>query len=479
VREDPGKGELVWRRPNRATLQMMLKHPLYAGSYVYGRRQDDPRRKQPERPRTGRVVMTTDEWLVLLPNHCPAYISPEQYERNQARLAANRARADALGVARSGPALLAGLVVCARCGCRLNVHYDDGGTRLHTYECVERWTHYGEPRCQHLAGPCLDAFVSQQVLSALEPAALELSLTATERLEQERAELDRLWQQRRERAAYEVERAARQYHAVEPEHRLVARTLEHAWEEKLAAQQQLEEEYHRFVQHKPRLLSEAEREAIRCLATDLPTLWRASTTTAADRKEIIRQVVERVIVEVQGSSERVKARIEWIGGGHTEGVVLRPIGKLSDLSTYSQICHQVEVLTEAGWTAAAIAQALSDAGFRPSRSNTGFRAQTIRQLQRQLGVRAPRPRVRQHDALLPDEWWPAELVRTLGIPRASLHHWIRQGLVRARQLDEPLHRWVVWADEAEQERLRQYHQRAIGDDLRQRWTEAPLAEQNE
>src|SRR5215469_16345357 len=181
VREGPGKGELVWRRPNRATVQMMLKHPLYAGSYVYGRRQEDPRRKQPQRPRTGRVVMTTDEWLVLLPNRCPAYISPEQYERNQARLQANRARADAQGAARSGSALLAGLVVCARCGCRLNVHYD-GGTD-------------------------------------------------------------------------EVERAARQYQAVEPEHRLVARTLEHAWEEKLAAQQQLEQEYHRFVQHKPRLPS--------------------------------------------------------------------------------------------------------------------------------------------------------------------------------------------------------------------------------
>ena len=476
VREGPGKGELVWRRPNRATVQMMLKHPLYAGSYVYGRRQEDPRRKQLARPRTGRVVMTMDEWLVLLPNYCPAYISPEQYERNQARLQTNRARADAMGAARSGPALLAGLVVCARCGCRLNVHYDDGGTRLHTYECVERWTHYGEPRCQHLAGPCLDTFVSQQVLAALEPAALELSLTATERLEQERAELDRLWQQRRERAAYEVERAARQYHAVEPEHRLVARTLEGAWEEKLAAQQQLEEEYHRFVQHKSRLLSEAAREAIRRLATDIPALWATPTTTAADRKEIIRQVVERVIVDVQGSSERVKVRIEWIGAGSTEGIVIRPVGKLSELSTYPQICQQVQALTEAGWAATAIAQTLNEAGFRPPRSNTGFRAETITQLQRQLGVRAPRPRVRQHDGLLPDEWWLAELARLLGIPRGSLSHWIRQGLVRARQLNEPLHRWVVWADEAEQERLREYHQRALGDDFRHRWTDAPLAE---
>ena len=381
-----------------------------------------------------------------------------------------------MGAARSGAALLAGLVICARCGCRLGVHYDDGSSRLHTYECVERWTHYGEPKCQHLAGPCLDTFVSQQVLLALQPAALELSLTATERLEQERAELDRLWQQRRERAAYEVERAARQYHAVEPEHRLVARTLERAWEEKLLAQQQLEEEYHRFLQQKPRILSEDEREAIRRLAMDIPTLWSASTTTAADRKEIIRQVVERVIVDVQGSSERVKVRIEWIGGGHTEGVVIRPIGKLSELSTYPQICQQIQALTEAGWAAVAIAQALTEAGFRPPRSTTGFRAEMITQLQRQLGMKAPRPRIRHHEGFLPDEWWPTELARQLHIPRGTLLHWIRQGVVRARQLDDPLHRWVVWADEAEQERLRAYHQRAIGDEFRHRWTDTPLAE---
>jgi hypothetical protein len=366
--------------------------------------------------------------------------------------------------------------MCARCDCRLSVHYDNGGASLHTYECVERHNHYGEPRCQHLAGPCLDTYVCQQVLAALEPSALELSLTVTERVEQERAELDRLWQQRRERAAYEVERAARQYHAVEPEHRLVARTLERTWEEKLAAQRQLEEEYHRFVQHKPRILSAAEREAIRRLAADIPALWAAPTTQASDRKEIIRQVVERVIVDVQGSSERVKVRIEWVGGGHIEGIVIRPVATLSELSTYHEICQQVRVLTEAGWAATAIAQALNDAGFRPARGISGFRPGTIRQLQRQLGVRAPRPRVRHHNGLLTDEWWPAELSRRLSIPRGSLHHWIRQGLVRARQLDEPLHRWVIWADEAEQERLRQYHQRAIGDEFRHRWTHEALAE---
>jgi DNA invertase Pin-like site-specific DNA recombinase len=476
VREGPGKGELVWRRPNRATVQMMLKHPLYAGFYVYGRRQDNPHRKQPQHPRAGRVVAPQEDWFVLLPNHCPAYISAEQYERNQQRLHANRARADAMGAARRGSALLAGLVVCARCACRMTVHYDNGGDHLHTYQCIERHTHYGEPRCQHLAGPCLDHYVSEQALAALEPAALELSLMATERLEQERAELDQLWQHRRERAAYETERAARQYQAVEPEHRLVARTLERAWEEKLMAQQHLEEEYHRFLHQKPRLLSDAEREAIRRLATDIPSIWAASTTTDADRKEILRQIIERVAVDVQGKAEQVRVRIEWIGGNQTEGVVIRPIGTVSALSTYPQICQQVQELTEAGWTAVAIAQALNEAGFRPPRSTPGFRAEMISHLQRELGVKAPHPRIRHHEGFLPNEWWPAELTRQLQIPRGTLMHWIRQGAVRARQLDEPLHRWVVWADEAELERLQAYHQRAIGDEFRQRWTQTPLAD---
>ena len=107
VREGPGKGALVWRRPNRPTLQQVLKHPLYAGAYVYGRRQTDPRRYRPERPRSGRVVVASSEWLTFLPDRCPAYITWEQYEANRARLEANRARAEALGAARDGPALLA------------------------------------------------------------------------------------------------------------------------------------------------------------------------------------------------------------------------------------------------------------------------------------------------------------------------------------------------------------------------------------
>jgi len=468
VREGPSKGELVWRRPNRMTLQMLLKHPLYAGAYVYGRRQVDLRRKQPARPQTGRVVMEMAHWHALVPDHCPAYITWEQFEQNQQRLAANRARADAMGAARAGSALLAGLVVCARCGSRMQVRYDRG-TR-HTYGCSSLRGNYGGPLCQQLPGACLDTFVSAQVLAALEPAALELSLTAAEHLEQERADLSQLWQKRRERVAHEVDRAARQYHAVEPENRLVARTLERAWEEKLATQQQLEEEYHRFLRQQPRILTHEERGAIRRLAANIPALWNAATTTTVDRKEIIRQVVERVSVEMEGRSERVRVWIDWVGGDQTHGEIIRPVAHFQDLSYYPQLCDRIRVLTQEGLSASVIAERLNAEGYRPAHTGARLGMTAVTRLQRRLGLRHGRMPPQSREGLEPHEWWASELAQQLKTSRNSLRYWIRRGWVQARHEEGHWRRWIIWADDAEMERLRQLRHRSVADELRRQWT---------
>lgn len=411
--------------------------------------------------------MGPDDWLAFLPDRCPAYISWQQYEANLAQLAANRARVDSRGAVRAGPALLAGLVVCARCRTRLLVRYRGTPARP-AYVCARRATDYGEPGCQHIAGAGLDAFVSRQVLAALEPAALELSLAAAARVEQERAELLRLWQQRRERAASEVERARRQYDAVEPEHRLVARTLERQWEEKLAAGQHLEEAYHRVVREQPRTLTEPERAAIRRLAADIPALWTAPTTTDADRKAIIRQVVARVVVTPAGTSEQVQVTTEWVGGSETTGLIARPITRTADLSTYAAVCARVRALTADGLAAAAVAECLNAEGYRPARGER-FGVQTVRDLRRQLGVSAHRPRGRTRDGLGPDEWWRADLAERLGIAKTTLEHWIVQGWVRARQEPRGLRRWIVWADAAELQRLDWLRQRPVREQLREQW----------
>ena len=311
--------------------------------------------------------------------------------------------------------------------------------------------------------------MSEQVLAALEPAALELSLAAAEQVEQERAALIQLWQQRRARAAYEADRAARQYHVVEPENRLVARTLERAWEEKLAAQQQLEEDYHRFVREQPRVLTEPEREAIRQLAADIPALWAAATTTAADRKEIVRQVVERVEVDAQGKSEQVRVRITWAGGGQTEGLVVRPIARYADRSDYAPLCARVRELTLAGWSAPAIARQLDAEGYPPVRNGRRWSVHSVLALRRHAGLGGQHHRGQSRAALGADEWWAPELARALLVPRSCLFDWIQRGQVRARQEEQGLHRWIVWADPAEMERLRQYHRRDRAAETRQRW----------
>src|SRR5947209_7837371 len=214
VHSGPSKGEIEWRRPTRETLQIMLHNPVYAGYYAYGRRQVEPRRKVPGRPGTGRVVKDSGEWLVLLPGRMPAYITPEQYEANVARMAANRQTAATPGAPRDGSALLSGLLRCGRCGGhRMVARYHDStaaAQSVHGYVCAFYQVNYGTGgRCQHISGPALDAYVTSQMLEAVAPAAVEASMAAAAQAADERAMLDKLWRPPMELARYSADRARR------------------------------------------------------------------------------------------------------------------------------------------------------------------------------------------------------------------------------------------------------------------------------
>ena len=212
-----GKGELEWRRPNRTTLVDMLHHPGYAGVYTYGRRAVLDARRQPGRPATGRRRgHDLGDGVVVLRDRNPAYISWDQYMANQERMAANRS--EHLGVPRHGPALLSGLLVCGRCGHRMLTVYNNNGRTLR-YLCSFEQTSYGASMCQSLAGRALDDHVTDLVLQAVTPPALETSLRLAEDLELERTEHHRQWKLRLERARYDADRARRMYAAVEPENR--------------------------------------------------------------------------------------------------------------------------------------------------------------------------------------------------------------------------------------------------------------------
>src|SRR3954463_4712848 len=174
------------------------------------------------------------------------------------------------------------------------------------------------------AETALDALVSDLMQQALAPAALEVSWQIAEDLELERNDLRRQWRQRLERARYEIDRARRQYDAVEPENRLVARTLERRWEEALAAEQRLTAEYERFQARQPMPLTARERQEIARLATDVPALWCAPTTTAADRPAIARLMLERVVVPGEANSEKVPVTCHGAGGMRPSHILRRP-----------------------------------------------------------------------------------------------------------------------------------------------------------
>jgi hypothetical protein len=436
----PERGQLQWHRPNRVTLQSLLHHPTYAGFYRWGHRSVDPRKKVPGRPQSGRTLRPPQECLVLLPDHCPAYIRPEQFWANQRRLEQNRA--GSLGAPRQGPALLSGLLVCGRCGYRMVVNYNNAHNGLR-YNCHRALTCYGEPECQSLSGRRLDAFITGQVLAALQPAALELHLAAAQDVEQQR-----------ERARYEAGRAARQYQAVEPENRLVARELERRWEIALQEQARVEQDYEQFCAQRPAKLSAAEQQQIRELAQHVPQLWSADSTTAVDRQRLVRLLIEQIEVTVQGDSEQVQLAITWSGGFLSRHDLLRAVRSYEQLVDYPRLCARVEELRAEGKSMDQVAEHLNAEGFHPpkrvERFTGGMVAGFLARKYAKAGAAYGRRVARE---LKKGEWLLGDLARHLGMPATTLHHWRKLGWVRARKLAAAGGLWAIWASGPERRRL--------------------------
>lgn len=457
---------LEWRRPNRVTLQNLLHHPIYAGAYTYGRRQTDARRKQSNRPATGRVVMPMEAWHVCLRDQVPAYISWTQYQTNLAQLQANRNVAGQSGPPRTGAALLAGLLVCGHCGNRMCARYQ--GARV-SYACTWKTSNYAEPNCLHCAGSGLDAWVVSQMLEALGPANLALSLEVQHHLEEERLALMKHWTQQLERAAYEVQRAQRQYQMVEPEHRLVARSLERAWEDALTAQRHLQEDYSRIQQHRARPLTAQEVQQIHALAEDLPALWAAPTTTTAERKEILRLVIERVVVSSVRADEQLSVEIHWVGGRVTQNSVTRPVARITQLSYYGELKAVVSQLVTEGKSAQQIADELNRLKLRPAKRTVVWQADQVRGLVRDFGLamsRTRRPSKPREQARQGDWWTLTALAVTLGMPSVTLHRWLKQEQVQSRQEGR---RWWIWADEQELIRLKARRAKPPAEQAHDRW----------
>ena len=272
----------------------------------------------------------------------------------------------------------------------------------------------------------------------------------------EREQLERHWQQRLERSRYEVERAARQYAAVEPENRLVARELEKGWEEALRHAQHEQEAYARFGQERPAELAPRQRDAIRRLSHDVPGLWHAPPTTAKDRQEIVRLLLERVTVDVQGESEQVAVTLQWAGGSRSEHDVIRAVGRYAQLSTYPVLLSRIDALRAVGLSFARIAAELNRDSFSPPKRTHRFTGGMRARLLSRRGLHGSRPRsMGESSVLRAHEYWLTDLARRLTMPFATLYKWQRFGWVHSRKVEVSGGRWAIWADDDELERLGQ------------------------
>lgn len=466
----PNRGNLEWRSPTRASVRMILSHPLYCGTYRYGHRQVDPRRKNAAKRGSGRVVMSLEAYHALIPNHCPAYITRERFERNQQRMTENRSRAGSKGAPREGPSLLAGLIYCGRCGRRMTIHYG-GPKRMLRYFCWHGRDNCQSRPCQSLSGKVLDELVAERVQAAMEPASLEWSLAAADEVQKERERLDRNWQQRLERSRYEATRTERQYQAVEPENRLVARELERRWESALKELQQLEQQYARFRQTHPQTLTADEREAIRSLSKNLPTLWNASTTTSTDRQRIVRLLIERVIVSVQGASDHTDVALHWAGGFTSQHQVIRPVRRYEQMADYDRLSARIVELQREGLSFTEISDQLNRDGFRPVRRTDKFDREMVRRLVRRLAKQVPELKAEGRKATLqPNQWLTADLAEHLKMSKNTLISWIKRGWVRTvRQLPGYRGRIICWADADELQRLRRLRE------SKHSWWDPPLS----
>jgi len=354
--------ELIWSRLTHERVLNILHSPLYAGAYVYGRTKSRRHVLPGEEPRIkGRTRRVKQEdWPIVLLDAHPSYISWEHFLRNQRQLDDNRTwRAEEhRGAVREGPSLLQGIVLCGSCGRRMGIRYQRDGSLL-MYECHQLHAQLAARTCQTMRGDRIDQAVVACFLEAIEPAHLEVALSALDQVEARAKQIDQQWQRQIERAQYEADLARRRYKAVDPDNRLVARSLEREWNEKLAEVEKLEREHALLPQAKALVLTGEQREQIRRLAHDLPAIWHASTTTFIERKQLMRWLIKDVTLSKRGNV--IDAAIRWQTEALTHLAIPRHKKSWEERQTSPQVVDRVRELSPTQ-TNAQIAAVLNEEG---------------------------------------------------------------------------------------------------------------------
>jgi DNA invertase Pin-like site-specific DNA recombinase len=428
-------GELRWLSPCYHHVLGVLHSPLYAGAYVFGRREQRVALVGGEMRRRRTTALPMESWKVCIKDHHPAYVSWDEFMTNQKKLrdhytAGRRKQPDLRGAAREGKALLQGLVLCGRCGHRMCSRYFSSGSRHPSYQChgsVDKLAVVGT--CWMVSAKHVDEAVARAFLHVIQPPEIELAFAVARDAERQSDEIRRQWQLRLEHARYEVRLADRRYKAVDPDNRTVARTLEREWNDKLEELARLESEYEDVRRREKVELSDGDRKQAFALARDLPRVWNAPTTTHAERKNLLRMLIRDVTLSPIDVPERsTRIQILWVTGATSELRVPRPTN--TDAARTPEASLKVlREMCERGTTDVAVAAELNRRGLS-SRYGKPWTKSGVSWVRRSRGLRRRhgaygkrRPPLRRDDGL----YSVSGVAKLLGITRRRVYIWIAQG----------------------------------------------------
>jgi excisionase family DNA binding protein len=436
----PDEKTVRWIRPCYNAVREILTNPFYAGAYVYGRRRRERTVGPDGHIRVHTRTLPRAEWRGLIPEHHPGYITWAQFEDTQRRLADNVlacSTGEASTVLRPGSALLQGLVRCGVCSRRMRPHYT-GPSRSVRYVCdfVSRVQGRGGT-CQSVGGLRLQEAVVDAFLTARSPASMPVTLAALNRVDEEEDAVLQQLEHRREQARYEADRARRQYDAVEPENRLVARTLEAEWNRRLTALGEIERQIAEHRRHQPTPLTPAERTRLLELGLDLRRIWDTPTTTPQERKQLLRAALDDVVVHVDRASARAQVTLVWQGGTMSElAVPLRRVGdnaRTLDESVVDDVRRMAAVMTDIQ-----IAQTLVRRGIRTA-TGLPYTAERVQRLRKRHGIP-------EHQPTLSDSTAPVytalQAAKELGLSHFTVLRWLRDGWLVGDQV-APRAPWCI------------------------------------
>jgi DNA invertase Pin-like site-specific DNA recombinase len=425
------KSEIRWIAPTYTAIHHVLTNPVYAGAYIYGRCRHERYVDEQGRFRRRTRHLPMAEWSVLLREHHPGYLDWATFQANQARIDTNiRPRPhQAGGAVREGAALLQGLATCGKCGRRLHTHYT-GRNAAPGYHCSGRNIVAGRGvYCLNVGGVQIDQAVVDTFLKALTPAAVEATELAAQQLEAGHDAALAQWHLEVERARYEAERAERQYRAVEPENRLVARGLETEWEKRLRDLALAEKELEQREQQRPRTLSPEEKKKLHALGSDLDRVWTAPTTTDRDRKELLRALLEEVIVTVNKPERCAHLTLRWKGGALTEIDLALPRMKPRGLHTDEDTISLLRRLA-VHYSDDVIAGILNRQG-RCTASGERFTANQVGSLRRYRHIPRYEPPA---EPPMGEVATIRKAAQILGVYTSTIHRWLNDGFIAGEQV---------------------------------------------